>query len=330
MIKILFLLSLSFATLAQTLPATQFKSTQNFIDKMVKKHSFDKNELHAIFATVKLTVAKKTAKKTKKPKKPPMVWDKYKALTVTNERVNNGVNFWRNNLSTLKRAEAKYHIPAEIIVAILGVETRYGRKKGTHLTLKVLTKRAFGNYRRRNFYQKELENFLLMSRENELSPLKIKGSYAGALGYPQFIPSSYRYYAVDFNQDGKIDLFTNPIDAIGSVANYFDKHHWHDYGEIARPINLSKEHAKYATRSTNKPKKNAAYWRKKGLDIDLNIDNKTKLSFVKLPQTLAPETWLTFWNFYVITRYNHDNRYAMSVYQLSQKIKQQFNSRNLH
>lgn len=297
---------------------------------MVEKYHFSKDELYAIFSTVKLKVAeKKSAKKSvKKTQKPPTVWDKYKALTITDERVRNGVRFWQQYLPELNRAEAKYHIPSEIITAILGVETRYGYKKGTHPTLDVLTKRAFGNYRRRNFYKKELENFLLMTRENALSPLKIKGSYAGALGYPQFIPSSYRYYAVDFNQDDKIDLFSNPIDAIGSVANYFDKHQWHDNGQIARPINLNDKHTKYATRATNKPKKNAAYWRQKGLDIDADIDNKTKLAFVKLPQNPTPETWLTFWNFYVLTRYNHDNRYAMAVYQLSQKIKQQFNLRN--
>jgi membrane-bound lytic murein transglycosylase B len=167
-----------------------------------------------------------------------------------------------------------------------------------------------------------------MSRENTIPPLTIKGSYAGAMGYPQFIASSYRHYAVDFNQDGKIDLFSDPIDAIGSIANYFDKHQWHDFGEIARPITLSNTHLKHATRSTSKPKQNAQYWRNKGLNIDSNIHNKTKLAFIRLPQQKIDDTWLTFWNFYVLTRYNHDNRYAMAAYQLSTKIRQQFNRNN--
>ncbi len=163
-------------------------------------------------------------------------------LFITKERIKDGVKFWQNNLETLERAEQIYHIPVEIIIAVLGVETNYGNKKGTHPTLETLTKRSFGNYRRRTFYQKELEQFLLMARENSIAPLSIKGSYAGAMGLPQFIASSYRHYAVDFNKDGKIDLFSDPVDAIGSIANYFDKHQWHDFGEIARPILLDTKH----------------------------------------------------------------------------------------
>ena len=325
------LLLLSSTISAKTLPATQFKSTQNFINKMVKEHRFIKNELMLIFSKIELTIADKSKEKIKKKKKPKsktMAWDKYKSLFLTQTRIQNGVKFWNDNLDTLKRAETTYNVPIEIIVAILGIETSYGHNKGTHPTLETLVKRAFGNYRRRNFYKKELESFLLMSRENAIPPLAIKGSYAGAMGYPQFIASSYRHYAVDFNQDGKIDLFSDPIDAIGSIANYFDKHQWHDFGEIARPISLSSTHLKYAKRSTNKPKKNTQYWRNKGLSIDPDIPNKTKLAFIRLPQQKIDETWLTFWNFYVLTRYNHDNRYAMAAYQLSKKIKQQFNQNN--
>ncbi len=328
---ILSLLLLPYLASAKTLPATQFKSTQNFINKMVSEHRFNKDELLLIFSTIELTVAdksKKKTQKTKKPRKKPMAWDKYRDLFLTQARIQNGVKFWRDNLATLKRAESTYNVPIEIIVAILGIETSYGHKKGAHPTLETLAKRAFGNYRRRNFYKKELESFLLMSRENAIPPLAIKGSYAGAMGYPQFIASSYRHYAVDFNQDGKIDLFSDPIDAIGSIANYFDKHQWHNFGEIARPISLSSTHLKYAKRSTNKPKKNAKYWRSKGLNIDTDIPNKTKLAFIRLPQQKIDETWLTFWNFYILTRYNHDNRYAMTAYQLSKKIKQQFNQNN--
>ncbi|SFV84630.1 Membrane-bound lytic murein transglycosylase B precursor [hydrothermal vent metagenome] len=298
---------------------------------MVKEHRFIKNELMLIFSKIELTIADKSKEKIKKKKKPKsktMAWDKYKSLFLTQTRIQNGVKFWNDNLDTLKRAETTYNVPIEIIVAILGIETSYGHNKGTHPTLETLVKRAFGNYRRRNFYKKELESFLLMSRENAIPALAIKGSYAGAMGYPQFIASSYRHYAVDFNQDGKIDLFSDPIDAIGSIANYFDKHQWHDFGEIARPISLSSMHLKYAKRSTNKPKKNTQYWRNKGLSIDPDIPNKTKLAFIRLPQQKIDETWLTFWNFYVLTRYNHDNRYAMAAYQLSKKIKQQFNQNN--
>ncbi|MBA5248877.1 MAG: lytic murein transglycosylase, partial [Gammaproteobacteria bacterium] len=201
--------------------------------------------------------------------------------------------------------------------------------KGTKPTFKVLTTRAFTNYRRRSFYRNELEAFLLMTRENSIAPLSIKGSYAGAMGYTQFIASSYRHYAVDFDGDNVVDLFSSPADAIGSIANYFDQHHWHDFGEIARPIALHDKQLQYAKRRNSKPKLSAKYWRSEGFDIDADIDNKTKLAFVRLPQKIIDETWLTFWNFYILTRYNHDNRYAMVAYHLSEKIKQQFNKNKL-
>ncbi|SHN90065.1 Membrane-bound lytic murein transglycosylase B precursor [Bathymodiolus heckerae thiotrophic gill symbiont] len=322
-----FLLLFSSISAAKTLPATSFQTTHTFIDKMVKDHNFDKNELRLIFSKVNLIVADKNPK-LKKKKSKPLSWDKYRALFITEKRINNGVQFWKDNLLTLKRAEKKYNVPQEIIVAILGIETNYGHNKGTHPTLETLARLSFGKHRRKKFYQRELKEFLLMSRENSLPPLMIKGSYAGALGYAQFISSSYRYYAVDFDFDNKIDLFNSPADAIGSIANYFDKHQWHDFGPYARPITLSKSQKNHAKSSTNKPKKNAHYWRNKGFDIDSDINSKTKLAFIRLPQDDHFETWLTFWNFYVLTRYNHDNRYAMTAVQLSEKIKQQFNQTN--
>mgnify|MGYP001568472163 FL=1 len=324
-----FFLLFTFTVSAKTMPATNFQATHNFINKMTKKHHFNKEELLFIFSKIDLIVANKNTKANKnKPKVKPLSWDKYRALFVTDTRIDNGVKFWQNNLETLKRAEKKYNIPQEIIVAILGIETNYGNNKGSHPTLETLARLSFGKHRRKKFYQKELEEFLLMSRENTLPPLSIKGSYAGAMGYAQFISSSYRHYAIDFDFDKKVDLFSSPADAIGSIANYFDKHQWHDFGPYARPINLKDNQSIHAKSSTNKPKKNALYWRNKGFKIDGDIDNKTKLAFIKLSQDTHFETWLTFWNFYVLTRYNHDNRYAMTAVQLSEKIKQQFNQIN--
>lgn len=322
---LLFLL-FSQPVVAKTLPATDFQATHNFINKMVSEHHFNKNELLSIFSKVNLIVAEKKQKLTaKKTKSKPMSWDKYRSLFITDTRIKNGIEFWKNNLETLKRAEKTYNVPQEIIVAILGIEANYGHNQGKHPVLETLARLSFGKHRRKKFYKKELQEFLLMSRENTLAPLLIKGSYAGALGYAQFISSSYRYYAVDFDFDGKVDLFSSPVDAIGSIANYFDKHQWHDFGAYARPITLKNSQLKQAKSSTNKPKKNAKYWRSKGFRIDSDINDKTKLAFIKLPQDNNSETWLTFWNFYVLTRYNHDNRYAMTAVHLSEKLKQQFN-----
>ncbi|MBC8493858.1 MAG: lytic murein transglycosylase B [bacterium] len=327
---ILFLLLVfSSALSAKSLPATNFQTTHDFINKMVSTHQFDKTELNFIFSKVNLIVAEKKPKPIKqKAKAKSMSWHKYRNLFITDARINQGVKFWQNNKTTLDRAEQQFHVPQEIIVAILGIETNYGKNKGTHATLETLARLSFGNHRRKKFYQKELEQFLLLSRENSLPPLSIKGSYAGALGFAQFISSSYRHYAIDYDGDKKVDLFNSSADAIGSIANYFDKHQWHDFGPYARPITLNSNQSSYAKYSTNKPKKNATYWRNKGFAIDSDIHPNTKLSFIKLRQDNHFETWLTFWNFYVLTRYNHDNRYAMTAVQLSEKIKQQFNQQN--
>jgi len=329
-ILLIILLLFSQSIFAKTQPATNFQVTHNFINKMVKEHQFNKTELLAIFSKINLVLAEDRPKSAaKKPKSKPMSWDKYRSLFITDTRIKNGVKFWQDNLETLKRAEEKYNVPQEIIVAILGIETNYGLNQGQHPTLETLAKLSFGKHRRQKFYKKELEEFLLMSRENSLAPLLIKGSYAGALGYGQFISSSYRHYAVDFDFDGKVDLFSSAADAIGSIANYFDRHQWHNFGAYARPIKLKKTQLKYAKSSTNKPRENAKYWRSKGFTIDSDIDDKTKLAFIKLPQKNKSETWLTFWNFYILTRYNHDNRYAMTAVQLSNKLLQQFNQTNL-
>ncbi len=324
------LLFLLFSTVlgAKTLPATNFKLVQEFINEMVVAHQFNKSELLFVFSQIHLKVATKSLIKKPKRKKTrrrqPMTWDKYKRLFITENRIKAGLKFWRTHQKTLDRAAKTYHIPSEIIVAILGIETHYGNKKGKHPTLKTLAQKAFSNHRRKKFYRNELRAFLLMTRENVISPLGIKGSHAGAMGYPQFISSSYRHYAVDFNLDGKIDLFSDPTDAIGSIANYFARHYWQKNGEFARPINLKKSQQKYAKQRTNKPRKSAQDWRKLGLNIDPNIDPKTKIAFISLPQNEADETWLTFWNFYVLTRYNHNNKYAMAAYQLARQLRQRF------
>ena len=328
----IFILILLFSlnSVAKTLPATNFKITHDFINKMVNKHHFDQHELELIFSSIELKIADKNKSKTKKKKSKSktMSWDKYRSLFLTKDRIEKGVEFWKNNLDDLKRAERKFNIPIQIIVAILGIETNYGEKQGTHPTLEAIAKRAFGNYRRKKFYTKELEEFLLLVRDNKIPPLSIKGSYAGALGYAQFIPSSYRYYAIDFDNDNKVDLFNSPSDAIGSIANYFDKHHWHDGGEISRPISLKPNELNFAKSSTNKPKKSAEYFKEKGFAIDADIKEQTKIAFIRMPQKNRVDTYLTFWNFYVLTRYNHDNRYAMAAHHLSEEILSSYQNTN--
>lgn len=296
----IFLMIASSAVFAKKIPATNFKITHNFINKMVQKHNFNKDELLLIFSQIDLKINDKNKKiKAVKPKK-PITWDRYKSLFITEKRIENGVKFWKEHQKQLTKAEKKYHIPAEIIVAILGIETNYGSKKGEHPTLETLTQLAFSSNSRKKFYNQELEAFLLMARENTLPPLSILGSYAGAMGYAQFISSSYRYYAIDFNQDGKVDLFSDAIDSIGSIANYFQKHYFQKNQEFIREIILKKNQQKFATTSTNKPKKTAKYWKSKGVNISHDINNNTKISFIKLKNDITNKTWLSFLEFFCL------------------------------
>ena len=322
------LLFINTSIFAEILPSTHFKSVQSFISQMVKDHNFNRPELQFIFSKVHL---KKISKDNQKPATPSKAsektsWQTYQSLFITKERIDNGVTFWNNNQQTLLNAEKKYGVPSEIIVAILGIETNYGKVQGKYPTLKTLIGKAFGTSSRRDFYRNELESFLLLARENMLPPLAIKGSSAGALGYAQFIPSSYRHYAVDFDNDFKVDLFNNTHDAIGSIANYLARHYWQHSGAIAEPIELKDNHQSFAQPSISKPSKNAQYWRKQGVEINHDINDNTKLALIRLGGGQSVQTWLTFWNFYAITRYNHDNRYAMTVYQLSKQLKQAFTS----
>jgi len=323
------LLFVNTAVFAEVLPSTHFKSVQAFVNEMVQTHGFNKSELQFIFSKIQLTkvnksMQKKTSTGTRSTEK--MSWEKYRSIFVTEGRIDKGVIFWQNNKQALENAESKYGVPSAIIVAILGIETNYGKVQGKYPTLKTLIGKAFGTSSRRSFYRKELESFLLLARENTLPPLAIKGSSAGALGYAQFIPSSYRYYAVDFDNDFRVDLFNNTHDAIGSIANYLAEHDWQKDAEIAKVTELDKTQQSFIQEKISKPIKDAQYWRELGLEIDSTINDDAKLAFIRLHDDQSMQTWLTFWNFYAITRYNHDNHYAMAVYQLSEQLKQTFTS----
>lgn len=253
-------------------------------------------------------------------------WYEYWPLFVTDQRAKEGAVFWNQNATVLDRAEASYGISPEILIAILGVETRYGKQTGNYRVLDALATLAFGYPKRASFFRKELENFLLLLQEEKWNPLLVNGSYAGAVGQPQFMPSSYRKFAVDFDGDGKRDLLNNPADVIGSVASYFKAHGWKSGEPIATPAHLkTKEANAFVQKDLLAPKYTLTELIQKGVQPNaFGIPESQKVALLELEETNAKDHWLGFHNFYVITRYNHSVHYAMAVYQLSQKISRAY------
>ena len=295
------------------------KKVESFINDMVKKHKFNKQYLEKLFSQAKMYDSILEAIARPAEGKP---WYQYRPIFVTKRRTQGGIDFWKKNADALARAEKKYGVPQEIIVAIIGVETRYGKHAGTYPVFDSLATLAFGYPPRASFFKSELEHFLLMTREEKFEAAKLVGSYAGAMGMPQFISSSFRHYAVDFDGDGKRDLWNNPTDAIGSVANYFRKHHWKRGQPITHKVQVhGKKHPKLITKSL-KPSHTQMELLVNGVILPGKIEKKLKGKLLKLKTEKDPEYWVAWKNFYVITRYNHSALYSMAVFQLSQKIKQ--------
>jgi membrane-bound lytic murein transglycosylase B len=293
------------------------KDVADFINEVSKKHGFDKNNLKKLFAKVEFKQSIIDAINRPAESKP---WFEYKPIFVTNTRIREGVTFWNNNQETLERAEKKYGVPPEIIVAIIGVETRYGKHKGGYRVFDSLATLAFGYPKRAKFFRGELEQYLLLAREEKLDLLTVKGSYAGAMGQAQFISSSYRNFAVDFDGDGKRDLWENTSDAIGSVANYFKRHKWTPGGKVTTPATVSSSHIKGLVEKGYKPHSTVADLRQRGVKPESTLDPDELGALIELKKQSGQEYWLGLNNFYVITRYNHSPLYAMAVYQLGQAI----------
>ena len=293
------------------------QSIKQFIQYMEEKHDYDVLKLQGIFKQARYS--DRVLQAISRPAE-ALPWYKYRPIFLKPDRVTQGINFWKKHRETLQAAEKEYGVPAEIIVAIIGVETRYGKFKGNDKVLDALSTLAFHYPKRSKFFRSELEQFLLLIREQNVDPISIKGSYAGAMGIPQFISSSYRNYAIDFDADNKVDIWNNPADAIGSVANYFKKHGWVPGEEIAiraEPVNG------YTPDFNNKklePDINFSELEKYGVKTQQNLARDLKLKILSFENRDNNEIWLGFNNFYVITRYNHSHLYAMAVFQLSEEI----------
>ncbi|MFM4914686.1 lytic murein transglycosylase B [Aeromonas dhakensis] len=248
-------------------------------------------------------------------------WHRYRPLFITPERIRDGVGFWQRHAATLARAEQTYQVPASLIVAIIGIETFYGRQMGRHPVLDSLYTLGFHYPERADFFAKEFAQLVLLAREEKWPLTLLKGSYAGAMGMGQFMPSSYRHYAVDFDGDGKRDLFANPVDAIGSVANYFAEHQWR-WGESAvEPALIGLAPVGTLLRPAPELTQTWAELAAAGIELATPLAPDTPVKLLALEQADGPEYWVARHNFYVITRYNRSPLYAMAVHQLSQAIQ---------
>lgn len=263
-----------------------------------------------------------------RPAERRLTWGEYRKIFVEPRRIKQGVAFWNKHEAALKRAEETYGVPAEIIVSIIGVETRYGRIMGRYRVLDALATLGFDYPKRADFFRGQLVQFLQMTREEQLDPTQPQGSYAGAMGYGQFIPSSFRDFAVDFDADGKRDIWKNEVDAIGSVANYFSQHGWKAGEPVRSNVVINQEADPDWFNADLKPELTLAQWAERGIATSRELDPQQPATLMELTMEDGEHYWFGLHNFYVITRYNHSRLYAMAVYELSQAIKDARQSEN--
>ncbi|MFT6051600.1 MAG: membrane-bound lytic murein transglycosylase B [Halioglobus sp.] len=326
----LLILSLALTTLWANVSLAQDSYPQRpqtlaVIDELVEQEGFNKEQLVALFAKVEfkqsiIDAMSRPAEKTKP-------WYDYRKIFVTDQRAREGLAFYATHKETFDRAERDTGVPAEVILSIIGVETYYGRITGSYRVIDALSTLAFDYPKRSVFFTSELKHFLILARDQGVDPLSLKGSYAGAMGYGQFMPSSYRAYAVDFDGDDHIDIWNNPVDAIGSVANYFVQHGWKSGESVVVPAQVTQEVSDEIFNKGLKPSKTLAEYAQMGIRGAQKqlppLDPNSMVTAIQFETQEGNKHWLGLHNFYVITRYNHSAMYAMSVHQLSQDLAAQ-------
>jgi peptidoglycan lytic transglycosylase B len=291
---------------------------QAFIADMVERHGFERARVEDILGRAQVRdsiIRAVSAPGTAKP------WHEFRPMFVNPQRIVGGVDFWSENAEMLGRARAEYGVPEEIIVAVIGVETRYGKQTGNYRVLDALYTLAFEYPPREDFFRGELEQYLLFARENGSDPLEVKGSYAGAMGIPQFMPGSARRYAVDFDGDGRIDLWSGPSDSIGSVANYLRTFGWKAGEPVMVRAEVTGEGYQRLLEEGIKPVHAVEDLATFGVTPAEPVPGDRTAALFRLEGADGPEYWLGFDNFYAITRYNRSVNYATAVFQLGEQIK---------
>jgi len=308
------------AAIAQPSLAADYEGEKvaEFIEEMTRDYGFASEQLGELFKHAERKQAILDA--ISRPAERIKPWKEYRPIFITDSRIAQGVDFWRQHEKTLARAEAEYGVPAEVIVSIIGVETFYGRNTGSYRVIDALSTLGFDYPPRQPFFRQQLKEFLLLVREEQVDPLALKGSYAGAMGLPQFMPSSFRAYAVDFDGDGRIDIWNNPVDAIGSVASYFKQHGWKAGEPVVVRAEVSGERFAQGLTEGLESVKNAGELAALGWRTESAVPPETRITAFRLEGADGDEYWVGWPNFYVITRYNRSVMYAMAVHQLSERL----------
>lgn len=313
--KVIFLYFLIVTTIYANYFASSRPDIQSYIQHLVSEYEFDEDKLQNLFKTV--TFNDEVIEKLEKPAE-AKPWYQYKKIFLTDDLIEKGAIYWQQHECALVQAEKKYGVPASIIVAIIGVETKYGENKGTFPVFNTLATLAFNHKPRQDFFRSELTEFLLLARENNFAPLLLKGSYAGALGLPQFMPSSYRHYAVDFYHKGFADLFENHVDAIFSIANYLNKHGWKKGEPMVIAASVKDDSCVSLLQRKYKPSYTAMDLEKYNVAPLESLPSKC--SFFRLENANGYAYWLGLQNFYVVSTYNNSELYIMAVRELAKEI----------
>jgi len=304
--------------------AAEHPGTDDFVERAASEYGLPESEVRALLVEAEYKQSIVDAISRPAEGKP---WYEYRLIFVTDKRKNGGVEFWKENRELIAAASKKFGVDEEIIVSIIGVETNYGRNTGSYRIIDALVTLGFYypeglSSDRSPFFSSELMQFMKLASEEELPAAEVTGSYAGAMGMGQFMPSSYREYAVDFDGDGRRDLWRSTPDVVGSVANYLRRHGWQTGQPVTRRAIAIKDAAfdEISTRNFT-PTLTVAQWQEKGFKSSNELPPDLPAAVLKLVEEKRNTYWLTFKNFYVITRYNRSPRYAMAVYELSQEIK---------
>jgi len=313
-------------------------NVEQFIDEINQEFKLEKSYLKGLFSHVNVQEkALRLFRPRKKVKRTPQqiarlkrlypkygAWDRYSRLKTNPSRVKQGVAFIKKYQETFDKVEKRFGVPKEYIAAIIGVETVYGGNVGKFPVFDTLTTLAFEKNHRNRFFKKQLKKFIHLSQTEKFDPKDVKGSYAGAIGLGQFMPSNYEAYGVDFNGDGRITL-QKPEDAIASIANYFKKNRWQTGEPVATRVSYAGTRFKAYKTGYKKAYNRASL---KGIEPKEKWDYKGKVRLIKLNKKEHDELWYGAKNFFVITRYNHSAYYAMAVHQLATKIRENFKNEN--